>query len=106
MAREVEDKRVTDGLSSQAAAVPAGKDGYIVLCGDLNCRRNLIRIARDGNANGHHLVYAGVCAVENARHVVEPDVLNGALEVGDKFFASLLGWVVGHVVLVGRALLQ
>ena len=39
--------------------------------GDLDCRAYIIAILGKGHADGHHLINAGIRAVQQARHTIE-----------------------------------
>ena len=64
MSREVQNERMTNSLSCKAAAVAARENRHAVFSCNLNCSRDFICVARDGNPDRHHLVYAGVGAVQ------------------------------------------
>ena len=67
VARGVDDQRGVDRLPGQAAAAGAGQDGRLVFRRQFDCGLDVVGVAGDEHAVGHHLVEAGVGAVERAR---------------------------------------
>jgi len=61
-------------LAVQAAAAAAWQHGHRMPAGDLHRGDHLIRVAGEGHPHRHHLVDAGIGAVEQAGHAVEADL--------------------------------
>ena len=70
---EVEDNGVVDGLTGEAGAAAAGEDGDAGAAGDVDGGEDVVLVAGDDDADGFHLVDAGVGAVEDLREGVEAD---------------------------------
>ena len=68
----VDDQGFVDRLSRQAAARGAGQHRHPVACGQLNGSLHVVHRARDEHGQRHFLIDTGVCAVEHAAVLVDP----------------------------------
>src|SRR5204863_9027712 len=72
--RRVELKAGADRLPSLRRATASCSDRYAVLARDVDRTRDIVRRARNDNAERLDLINARVGRVERARHGVEPDL--------------------------------
>ena len=90
MARKVDDQRFADRLPGQTGAGGARHDRDAPLVGQGDRGLHVVRVARDQDGMRHHLVDAGVGAVQHAAVDV------GAQLAGDS--RAKIGKKVGYVL--------
>ena len=96
MAGEVQHQRMTHRLSGQAAAATARQDRNSMFGGDLDRCCNLICIARECHADGHHLVDARIGAVKQACHAVEVHLRDLGSQLLDEILGGFRGLLGDH----------
>ena len=78
MPAEVKNDGMVDGLAGQACARATRQDGDALPVGQLDDGYYVVGITRSDDADGLHLVDAGVGAVEGAGEIVESDFAGDA----------------------------